>query len=87
MPKKKDRTFTTERYNQIKEILSKNKVESYELESYIIYKDTRFLRHAEKISITDQEILDMINSTNKKTKFEELLKIARKESNDEEENR
>jgi hypothetical protein len=75
MPKRKE--FTINRYNEIKQILKDNKIESYELENYILFKDTRYLRHTQKVSISDTEILDMVNSNNTRTKFEELLDIAK----------
>jgi len=70
---KKKKEFTTKRYNDIKEILKSNKIESYELENYVLMKDMKFLRHTAKISMSDIDILELVNEDNKQTKFQELL--------------
>lgn len=71
--KKTKKPFTTERYNEIKTILKENKIESYELENYVMLKDIKYLRHIGRLSITDDEILNDINSDNKLNKYEQLL--------------
>ena len=38
----KKKPFTVERYDEIKKVLKDNKIESYELESYIMMKDIKF---------------------------------------------
>lgn len=67
------KNFSMERYDEIKAALKAAKIESYELERYIMIKDLKFLRHAAKISLNDAEILEMVNSNINKTKFDELL--------------
>jgi len=75
--KKKD--FTVKRYDEIKAAIKAAKIESYELENYIMMKDLKFLRHTEKISLNDNEIIELVNSTNKTSKYNELLKNIKKE--------
>jgi hypothetical protein len=81
---KKKKEFTMERYNQIKELLGGVGIESYELESYVMAKDLKYLRHTQRISLTDAEIIEMINDANSKSKFEELLGIVREKEVDKE---
>lgn len=69
----KKKPFTMKRYDEIKAALKAAKIQSYELESYIMVKDVKYLRHIGRIPLTDEEILTMVNDENKKTKFESLL--------------
>lgn len=73
MATKKKKDMTSERYNEIKKVLKDNKIDSYELENYVMFKDLKYLRHVQRISLSDVEILEMVNCENNKTKFEELL--------------
>ena len=69
----KKKLMTMKRYDEIKAVLATAKIESYELENFIMVKDLKYLRHMGKIPLTDDEILTMVNDENKKTKFEALL--------------
>ena len=69
----KKKPMTMKRYDDIKAALATAKIESYELENFIMVKDMKYLRHMGKIPLTDDEILSMVNDENKKTKFESLL--------------
>jgi hypothetical protein len=69
----KKKPMTMKRYDEIKAALAAAKIESYELESYVMIKDLKYLRHIGRIPLTDDEILSMVNDKNKKTKYESLL--------------
>ena len=75
----KKKPMTMKRYDEIKAVLAAAKIKSYELESYVMIKDLKYLRHIGRIPLTDDEILSMVNDKNKKTKFEALLGEVKKE--------
>jgi hypothetical protein len=69
----KKKNMTMKRYDEIKAALAEVRIESYELENYVMLKDLKYIRHTGRISMTDEEILEMVNDENKKTKFEALI--------------
>lgn len=69
----KKKPLTMKRYDEIKAALAEAKIESYELEGYTMIKDIKYLRHTGRIPLTDEEILQMVNDENRKTKFEALI--------------
>ena len=67
MAKKKE--FTVEKYEEIKNLLSTNKITSHDLDCYIKTKALRYERYQELNEYTDEQILDIVND---KLETEEL---------------
>lgn len=57
----KKKRFTAEDYEQIKQVLSDNKIDTKRLAQYGVYKKLRWYRHAERIDCTDEEIEMYVN--------------------------
>jgi len=59
MPKNKH--FSIEKYDSIKKILSDYKIESYDIDNYIQMKHLRYDRHRELNTLTDEQMIEVIN--------------------------
>jgi hypothetical protein len=57
----KSRKFSIEKYDKIKNILKENKIESYDLDNYIIMKAQKYKRYQGLTEITDEQIIEEIN--------------------------
>lgn len=54
--------FTNERYEQIKTLLSDNKITSSDLDKYMETKKLRHQRYQQLNTYTDEEIMDIVNA-------------------------
>jgi hypothetical protein len=54
--------FTIEKYEEIKKLLTDNKVNSSDLDKYILVKQIRYDRYRELNTYTDDEIIQLANN-------------------------
>jgi trehalose-6-phosphate synthase len=54
--------FTIEKYEEIKKLLTDNKVSSSDLDKYILVKQVRYDRYRELNTYTDDEIIQLANN-------------------------
>lgn len=57
----KKKTFSMERYEEIKQILKDNKIDSKDLDKYIQTKALKYKRYREEIFNSDDDIIAIVN--------------------------
>ena len=78
----KKKLFTMERYEEIKKLLTDNKVSSSDLDNYLKVKELRYQRHQELNTFTDTDIESIVNDIDipnteggKRMTFEQALAV------------